>query len=227
MSKGYKRRIPTDKEWFDYKHNKCAGWLFCFMSSSATYKEELYYSKSNFIKDLPLIKKFLGVVDKRTINKYLRILINQGYIKEDNENYYFPHKGSYILIDRDLLYNLCITKSILTTQIFIYLTNRIKFKKEKYNESYYNFTIKEIRTVLGYSDTSQNYTIENAINECLQSLKAENYINYEKVYVDIVVNGVNKKVPNYRLYNICDTIPQNLYSIKQDEQRNEPEEFIF
>lgn len=214
-----KRRIPTDKQWFDYKNNRFAGWLFCFMSSSASFHEKIYYPKKRFIEDIPLIKKFLCVSDKRTIAKYLKILIEQGYVSEDNENYYFPYemyKGSYILIDRDLLYNLCVSKSTITTQIFCYLTNRMNMKKSQFADSTYNFTLKELRVALGYSDKSYN-ELDKAIKECLQTLKAEYYINYTNIYVDIIVNGKPQKVPNYQLTFITDTIPIELQGVKQED----------
>lgn len=216
-----KRRIPTDKEWFNYKNNKFAGWLYCFMCSSATFKDKLYYTKKDFRADFPTIKKGLGINDNRTINKYITILKNQGYIIEDTNNYYFPfvkNQGSFILIDKELLYNLCITKSVITTQIFVYLLNRMKMKRELYNETTYNFTLKELRTALGYSNTSQNANIERAIKECLQTLKAENYIDYENIYVEIMVRGVPEKVPNYQLTFITEKILPKLSEIKESEK---------
>lgn len=215
-----KRRIPTDKEWFDYKENKHSGWLYCFMISSATFHEKIYYPKKDFFVDLPLIKKFLCVNDNRTINKYIAILKDNGYLAEDEENFYFPfvkNKGTYILIDKDLLYNLCVTKSTITTQIFVYLSNRLKMKKEQYGTSQYNFTIKEIRIALGYSKESQNARIEKSIKECLQTLKAENYIDYSNIYIDTIVNGTPQKIPNYQLNYITENIPQKLAEIKQKE----------
>lgn len=216
-----KRRIPTDKEWFNYKNNKFAGWLYCFMCSSATYQDKLYYNKNNFRADFPTIKKGLGINDNRTINKYITILKNQGYIVEDTNNYYFPfvkNQGSYILIDKKLLYNLCTTKSALTTQIFVYLLNRMKMKRELFNENIYNFTLKELRIILGYSADSQNSRVENAIRECLQTLKAENYIDYNNIYVDILVNNIPEKVPNYQLTFITEKILPKLSEIKEKEE---------
>lgn len=218
-----KRRIPTDKQWFDYRHNKFASWLYCFMISSATYNDKLYYPKRNFSRDLPLIKKFLGVSDKRTITKYINQLKSLEYLAEDNENYYFPFQyntGTYILINRDLLYNLCITKSTITTQIFVYLMDRLKMKQKLYAETSYNFTIKELRVALGYSEKTQNATIEKAINECLMTLKAEQYIDYTNTYVDITTkDGRTQTIPNYVLTYVCETIPQRLDEIKQEQQR--------
>ena len=222
----YKRRIPTDKQWFDYKNNKHAGWLFCFMSSSASYHDKLYYPKQRFLDDLPLIKKFLGVNDKRTINRYLNILKNNNYISEDDKNYYFPYvigQGTYILLDRDLLYNLCITKSTLLIQIFCYLYMRMSMKESLSGESEYNFTLKEIRVALGYSSKSQNATIEKAIKECLETMKAGDYIDYENIYVDIMVNGVPEKVPNFKLTKIIEELPQKIQEIKSAEKNT----FIF
>lgn len=220
-----KRRIPTNKEWFDYKTNKSATWLYCFIISSATYhNKQLYYTKNNYLLDLPLIKKFLGISSKRTIDKYLKILLDKQYIQEDKEKYFFPNneefKGRYFLLDKDLLYNLCVTKSTMSAQIFCYLYDRMKYKREENAETTYNFTLKEIRVVLGYSANSQNVPVENAIKECLQTLKAENYIDYNNIYVDIMDNGKLLKVPNYKLTMICDNIPQKLQEVKEEEQRN-------
>ena len=217
-----KRRIPTNKQWFDYNKTKYCGWLFCFMSSSANFHERLYYPKRIFLEDLPLIKKFLGVSDKRTITKYVQMLLNNGYLSEDKDNYYFPfelHKDTYILIDKDLLYNLCVTKSTITTQVFCYLKSKLCMKQSVYCENTYNFTLKELRIALGYSAQTQNYRIEQAIKECLQTLKAENYIDYTNVYVDLSINGKCEKVPNYQLKYVCDCIPEPIQEIK-DTERN-------
>lgn len=217
-----KRRIPTDKEWFDYKNNKYASWLYCFMSSSASFHDKLYYKKQHFYADLGIIKKCLGIQDKRTINKYIDILLKNGYLSQDEENFYFPfvmNNGTYILIDKDLLYNISMTKSHISAQTFIYLSNRMKMKREQYNETTYNFTLKELRIAFGYSETSQNSRIESAIRECLQTLKAEKYIDYENVYVDLLVRGVPEKVPNYKLTYITEKLPKELERIKEEEKK--------
>ena len=215
-----KRRIPTTKEWFDYKTYKFAGWLYCFMSSSAKFHEKLYLKKTDFVASWPIIKRATGKDDNRTIKKYLKILLDNNYLSEDEENYYFPfvmNNGTYILIDKDLLYNICTTKSVIAIQTFIYLSNRMKMKKELYDESTYNFTLKELRVALGFSASSQNKLIETAIRECLQTLKAEKYIDYDNIYVDILVNGIVTKSPNYQLTFIAETLPQKIVDIKHAE----------
>ena len=226
-----KRRIPTNKEWFYYNTNKNSSWLYCFICSSSTYhNKRLYYTKDNYNRDLPLIKKLLGVNDKRTIDSALKRLLKDNYIIEDKDKYYFPNndefKGRYYLIDRDLLYNLCVTKSTLTAQIFIYLSDRMKYKREEKAESTYNFTLKELRIMLGYSTNSQNVPVENAIKECLQTLKAENYIDYDIKSVLIHNKSKDTMTTNYVLTNICAEIPKKIQEVKQEEQRIE-EDFFF
>ena len=217
-----KSRIPTNPEWFYFNKNKYCSWLYCFICSSSTYHDKrLYYTKNSFIQDIPLIKKLLGVTDKRTINTALKKLLDNGYIFEDGEKYYFPtneeFKGRYFLIDKDLLYNLCVTKSTLTAQIFIYLADRLKFKEMIYNESEYLFTLKELRVALGYSPNSQNARVESAIKECLQTLKAEKYIDYDNISVLLSTNGKEIVVQNYNLKGVCKEIPRTLQEIKEEE----------
>lgn len=219
------RRIPTDKQWFDYKSNKYASWLYCYICSNATYNKEkdlLYYSKQNYINDLYIIKQLLGVQDKRTINKYINKLIDNKYIYEKEDIYYFPNNkefnSNYYLIDKELLYNLCITKSTLTVQLFIYLSNRMKYKKAKKNSNEYLFTLKELKGILGYSEKSQNAAIEKAIKEVLQTLKAENYIDYDNIYIDKEINGIYYKIPNYKLKYICAEIPKEIQEEKEKEK---------
>lgn len=220
-----KRLIPTDKEWFNYKDNKYCSWLFSFIASSATfYNGNLYYTKKQYIKDIPLIKKYVDIKNKKSIDDKMNKLIKLGYITEDKENYYIINHTdlTYLLIDRDLLYNICITKSVMTIQVFIYLMDKMNMKKIQYKENTYNFTIKELHSALGYSPLSQNNNIDNAIKECLQSLKAEGYINY---YYDKVENENSKKgnykIPNHILTFVCDTIPKQLQEVKKEDKKAE------
>lgn len=220
-----KRLIPTDKEWFNYKDNKYCSWLFSFIASSATfYNGSLYYTKKQYIKDMPLIKKYVDIKNKKSIDDKMNKLIKLGYITEDKDNYYIINHTdlTYLLIDRDLLYNICITKSVMTIQVFIYLMNKMNMKLNQYNENTYNFTIKELHSALGYSPLSQNNYIDNAIRECLQSLKSEGYINYNIIPIetDKSIKG-NYKIPNHVLTFVCDTIPKQLQEVKKEDKKAE------
>lgn len=221
MNKDKNRLIPTDDSWYNYKDNRYCAWLFSFMSSSASYyNKRLYYPKKKYIKDIKLIENFLGI-KKRTIDKYINKLLKLNYIEEDKENYYIMNhtEETYLLMNRELLYNICITKSFLTIQIFVYLMDRMNMKQKNYNNNTYNFTIKEIKTILGYSPNTQNYQVEQAIKEVIQTLKAESYINYESVYIETEEsNKGNYKIPNYLLTYVCNTIPIALQEIKKIEE---------
>lgn len=207
MNNNY-RNIPTEETWFNYIDNKNASWLYCYLISIATYHNGyIYISKENYYDSLPIIRNLLGVSDKqnRSIKKSISYLLDKGYIQESADAYIFVKKQPYISIDKDLLYELCTTRSNICAQIFIYLKNRLKYKKEKYNSDSYNFTIKEIKGVLGYSVDSQNKTIEKAIKSCLESLERENYIKY--INKNVEVPGHNYKIPNYILTFATDRVP--------------------
>lgn len=230
-----KRLIPTDKEWFNYKENKHCALLFSFIASSATfYNNRLYYTKKQYVKDIPLLKKYTELSTKKSIDKYINKLIELGYLTDDKENYYPINRtdSTYLLIDRDLLYNICTTRSSLSIQIFIYLMDRMNMKQEQYKENTYNFTIKELKSILGFSPLSQNYKIEQAIIECLQTFKVEKYIDYKQIYVSIDNSKGEYKAPNYLLTFVCNKIPNNLQEVKKEEaetaqHENNNKDFIF
>lgn len=218
-----KRLIPTDKEWYNYKENKYCAWLFSFMVSCANYNKQvndLYYTKSQYKDDMQSIKRLCGVSNKRTIDRYKNKLLELGYITEDENCYHIINHTdmTYILIDKDLLYNICTTKSTLTIQIFVYLLERMNMKKKVYSDSKYNFTIKEVQSMLGYTSNSQNNNLSRAIVECIQTLKAEEYIDYNIVYVESDNNNRKQyKIPNYQLVYICEKLPTAIQQIKKAE----------
>lgn len=230
-----KRLIPTDKEWYDYNHNKYCAWLFSYMVSCATYnptEKDLYITKKSFNKtdNIKLILKFLNVKNKKTVIKYLDKLIDLGYVKTTDTDtcYHLLNytENTYVLIDKDLLYNICITKSALSIQIFIYLLERMTYKQQRTKENIYNFTLKELEIVLGFSGNSQNYNIESAIKECLQTLKAESYINYKIVHIELNDCDKNYKIPNYQLTYITERLPQSIQEIKQSETAETAQESV-
>ena len=98
----------------------------------------------------------------------------------------------------------------MTIQVFIYLMDKMNMKKSQYKENTYNFTIKELHSALGYSTESQNNNIDNAIKECLQSLKAEGYINY---YYDKIDNVKTREKLNAETKDIINAIEENYKNI--------------
>lgn len=219
-----KRLIPTDKEWFNYKKNKHCSVLFAFITYSATfYNGKLYYPKEKYIRDIELLKKVTGLKNKKSIHTYKNKLIDLGYITEDKKNFYPINRidTTYILIDKVLLYNLCTTESKLSVPIFVYLMDKMNMKQKVYKENTYNFTIKELKEMLGYSTLSQNKTIESKITDCLKELQSKEYIKYNKVFVESEKSAKgNYKIPNYLLTYVFENKkeqPQEIITYEKKE----------
>lgn len=223
-----KRRMPVEENWFEKKTNDL---LYGFMQASATFNKEeieemkkLYYPKAQFIQDLKMIKKLLECKDKRTIMSKINVLIDRGYLAEDDDNYYFPYEREnfYLLMDKDLLFYICTTMSEFSVKTYVYLADKARMKDD------YHFTIKEIKTAFGYSDNTRG-AIENIIANCLALLSSANLIKYEIEYVELPSSQGEYKVPNMVLKNVSTKMPEvtkeNIQKIKEVSAASE--KFVF
>lgn len=225
-----KRRMPVEKEWFDKNLDKL---LYCLMQSfslenkkQTDAQKRVYYPKDQFNRDAKLIKKGLGIKDKRTLNSKLNTLFEKGYLVEDEDNYYFPFimgkDHLYYLIDKELLKALTSSSNGIGIGIFIYLAFAANAKKG------YQFTITELMRVLGYQ-TGSNRAGGSAfqiVAGALAGLKESKFIDYgfKKVTLDS-----GQTIPNMYIISIATKVPEERKAEvkKATETKNENSEKLF
>ena len=222
--------MPVEKEWFDKNLDKL---LYCLMQSfsledkkQADAQKRVYYPKDQFNRDTKLIKKSLGIKDKRTLNSKLNTLFEKGYLAEDEDNYYFPFVVDkdhlYYLIDKELLKALTSSSNGIGIGIFIYLAFATNAKKG------YQFTITELMRVLGYQtgkDRAGGPSFQ-LVAGALAGLKESKFLDYS--YKKITLND-GHIITNMYITNIATKVPKERKAEvkKATETKNENSEKLF
>lgn len=225
-----KRRMPVEKEWFDKNLDKL---LYCLMQSfsledkkQADAQKRVYYPKAQFIRDTKLIKKSLGIKDKRTLNSKLNTLFEKGYLAEDEDNYYFPFivgkDHLYYLIDKELLKALTSSSNGIGIGIFIYLAFAANAKKG------YQFTITELMKVLGYQTGTDKAggSAFQIVAGALAGLKESKFLDYGYKKVTLDDGHI---ITNMYITNIATKVPEERKAEvkKATEAKNENSEKLF
>lgn len=184
------RRISLED---DFMHHERGNDLaYGFMLYLATYDEKtntLYLTKNRLEKDIPIMRAILGDITKKGVLNAIAKLLENNLIKESKINigsmknvpcYTFPYTSSsrYQLISNDVLYYVLFTRNKCAVRIYTYLYNKYLWKQQTGEE--YEFTIKEIKLALGWSNTTK--TAEDLINMNLRSLKNEGIIDYVEYF---------------------------------------------
>lgn len=206
-----RRRMPVEKEWFDKNKNDIIYGLLQSIGEQfhdSNGKIQVRTSKVSFIKNLTIIKKCADVRDKRTIMSAISKYAKDGYITEDEDYYYFPYNvnNPYILIDLKLLDHICKTFNKQSLKIYVYLKNKYNMKEKKHEK--YLFTIKELKSVLGYSDSTDEKT--TGIRNILAEFKNSNIMGYKTIHIDYVNKKGEYKIPNFQLDFVEDELPKKI-----------------
>ena len=124
----------------------------------------------------------------KTFRKYLKILIETGYVEDKGVYYLLPRKEDiFFKIPLDTLRFIQNTIQEDVIKIYIYLGQRYKYAK--INGFKYSFTIKEVAKHLGLSESSENS--RSFIKDGLDVLMNNGLINFVSYY--------EGKVPKLRL----------------------------
>lgn len=194
-------------------NNKTNDILYAYLRSISTAKPtdnkaeqwQEYLPKPLYTKDKRLLADLCNCSIK-TVERNYNKLIDTGLIKEQTEKdktiILFPlcYNDRYSLIDKELLKYLVFTRNKQCIKIYLYLLHQYNCK-EQYNCGNYNFTIQEIKQVLGYSDKTK--TCDDIIKAILQSLHNENIINYTTQYIKNETDEAPK--PIMILQYVCKT----------------------
>lgn len=95
-----------------------------------------------------------------------------------------------------MIYYLVITSNMNVIKIYLYLLNKWLWKAEKESTFDYDFTLKELRQALGYSD-SNNHEVDSAFRTILFSLAKQGIIDAYPTWAQIKDGGPPS--PVYRL----------------------------
>ncbi len=135
----------------------------------------------------------MEITDGRVITKNLDRLEKNGLIKlskktigrfKDVACYTFPYssEGKYKIVFNEVLYRVLLTRNQCGVRIYVYLLKNYHWKKD------YQFTIKEIKTALGWAETTK--TCDEIIRINLESLRDEGIINYTEIYEPNIYNVI-------------------------------------
>lgn len=221
VQKDYTRRIPIQKDWFDYHLDSI---VYSFMLSSATARIKpgdktdgsqsyLYLSQAKYKKIRPIMRQIINVTAKQ-INDRVKRLQQKGYIhfNEETKEYTFPYdyNEKYYIVSTQVLVYLCTVSNPFVIKIYFYLADRYSYKKN------YLFTLKELRLALGYSG-SENKRVTDLIKVALSSLKVMGFIDYQKVQLQ-GVGDTDRPIENYMLTYVAGKhLPK---AISQELQNN-------
>lgn len=196
----------------NYKTNDILyGFMRSLSTAEPTPKEKQPYSeyltKKEFLKNKKTIAGVLGC-STRTVERNLEQLISAGLVKEDilriekfnkatgastvqeYEVYRFPYDydSKYEIIPQKMVRYLVDTRNTHAIRIYIYLLNKYKWKQQE--QDYYKFTIRELKTALGYSETTK--TIDATIRNILESFAREEMIRYRVITEGVDIGGANE-----------------------------------
>lgn len=218
--KPIKRRFSLEVDFMNYKTNDL---LYAFMRGLSTARPEIengnaiktnkgnvrcreYLPVKTFKKNKKMIADICGISTRQIDNQIKKLaevgLIDEGIevIEMDGKEfnypcYWFPYDydENYQLVDIDVIRYLVNTRNTQCIRIYIYLLNKYKWKKD------YVFTLKELKSALGYADTTM--TAYSMIKDILASFSKEGIIKYTKIYDVVDIGGLNdyKPVPVERM----------------------------
>lgn len=218
---GLERRKDDDKQsrWFpleDYFLNyHIDDVIYGYLSYSATYNEEtkeLYLAPPKYDKLLQDLARALGM-EKRRIKAHMEKILSAKLITYDKQksrylikNY--GHGEKYSIIHCSLLFFLISGLNRNAVKIAVYLLNKYEYYTDQ-NDKYYNFTLRELTTILGYADSSSTRgRVNPMIKKVLKWLCLAGVINIKEGYY-------NSRPCYYLTY--CATREDNLKPQSLDE----------
>lgn len=183
-----------------------------------TGKYEEYLTKKEYLKNKKAIAAVCGC-SVRTIERHLEKLFEAGLVeegikevvslhKDGTETYYdypcfwFPHneKGTYKIIEKDMLSYLIATRNPQCIRVYLYLLNKHEWKTN------YTFTLLELQKALGYSENTKG--LSTMFSNIVDSLAREGIIRYENIYDYVENNGELHKVPRKVLKFVAKSVNQ-------------------
>lgn len=195
-----KRKISLEEDFMSHKSGSDI--LYGFMVSKATFHPEtkqLYLTKYRFTKLKPYLKIIFNERGRTFVSDNLDKLKKAGFIQETTlicagkptACYTFPNDNfeKYRLVNNEMLLYVVYTRNSCAIRIYTYLYNKYDWKRKQKEE--YDFTITELRSVLGWAPTSR--TCNEIIEMNLQSFAREGIIRYSEGFQEDE-NGVTHPI---------------------------------
>ena len=183
-------------------HKSGSDILYGFMVSKATFHPEtkqLYLTKYRFAKLKPYLKIIFNERGRTFVSDNLDKLKKAGFIQETTlicagkltACYTFPNDNfeKYRLVNNEMLLYVVYTRNSCAIRIYTYLYNKYDWKRKQKEE--YDFTITELRSVLGWAPISR--TCNEIIEMNLQSFAREGIIRYSEGFQEDE-NGVTHPI---------------------------------
>lgn len=216
------RRFSLEEDFMNYQTDDLLyGFMRCLSTAHPVTEKgaktpyEEYLTKKEFLTNKKVIANILECSTK-TIDRHLEKLISANLVVEDTleiekadksgkittynyEIYTFPYDydSRYEIIPQKMVRYLIDTRNSHAIRIYIYLLNKYKWKLQEQEQ--YKFTIRELKTVLGYSESTK--TIDTTIRNILESFAREGMIQYKVIKESVDIGGINdvKLIPVERM----------------------------
>lgn len=219
--------VQENAKWMHYRINDI---LYGYLKVNATYYENpndpdrdhyLYITKQ---KEREIRKEVAEKMKctEGTIRRHLRILVDEGLIKEftliSNNGKKYASYGivqdapPFVLVSNDWLKNFITCRSMGGLKVYIYLLRKQQIANYYGNEHCF-FTIKEIAEAMGYEDTDKSTTLEK-ISIILNDLQQSRIIRYKETYIQ---TKEGKPSPRKEL----------LFIVQSEEEREEKSEILY
>lgn len=194
LQKNYMRRMPVEDAWLNYGLDSL---IYSYMVNIASARPiktstgesyELYLSQKKYKRHKKNIARLCENVTTKTVDRRLEKIIKEGYIILDESAeepvFLFPHDRSqhYFMISNETLYFFVSTSSSLMIKLYVYLGYKWNWKAYQ-NEHSYDFTLKELAEMMGYSKNGRNPNVETSIVMCLNVMKRNGFIDFEERYI--------------------------------------------
>lgn len=177
------RRISLEKDFMDWRKDDI---MYAYLLNLAEYRKQdnlLWLDKTVYYSARDEIMAACDYVNRMSLRNNMKKwlesgLITEGIVKHRNKEcdaYIFKNydkDGKYQLVNLEILRKLIDAKNKHSIQVYTYLLNKYKFKKN------YEFSLKELRENLGYISSSETRTNRRLTN-IIQDLQHSGYIDYE------------------------------------------------
>lgn len=179
-----KRWFPLEGYFFDYKIDDI---VYGYIVYRATYDEitkKLYITPNKYDRAIEELASAL-IVEKRIIKAHLQKIFEAGLIQYDEKNcrYLIKNYGDqekYTIIMSSLLFFLVSGLNRHSLKIAAFLLNKYLYYTIKYGK-FYNFTLLELSTMMGYSPSSKSRT-NKMLKKVLKWLCLAGVINLKEGY---------------------------------------------
>lgn len=194
LQKNYMRRMPVQDAWLNYGIDSL---IYSYMVNIASARPvktsqgqsyQLYLTQKKYKRHKKNIARLCDNVTTKTVDRRLEKILKQGYIvlREEQADmvFLFPYDRSqhYFMISNQTLYFFVSTSNSLMIKLYVYLGYKWNWKAFQ-KENSYDFTLKQLAEMMGYSKDGRNPNLQTSIVMCLNVMKRNGFIDFEERYI--------------------------------------------